>query len=132
MQKRNKNPKNGVCFIFGHSPNNTGCAQVRFLLACQPCFNRATIAWFSLYKNQDQITIDLGFCFCFGVDSSFRLNSLFLLWFFNLYLPQQVPPCSFPLFNGRGQNSLVGNAIVLNMLHGSSLSLVTHSLSGTQ
>ena len=24
-------------FIFGHSPNTTGCAQVRFLLACQPC-----------------------------------------------------------------------------------------------
>ena len=30
-------PHSGWFFIFGHSPNNTGCAQVRFLLACQPC-----------------------------------------------------------------------------------------------
>ena len=30
-------PHSGWYFSFGHSPNNTGCAQVRFLLACQPC-----------------------------------------------------------------------------------------------
>ena len=30
-------PYNGGYFIFGHSPNTTGCAQVRFGLACQPC-----------------------------------------------------------------------------------------------
>ena len=30
-------PHSGWYFLFGHSPNNTGCAQVRFLLACQPC-----------------------------------------------------------------------------------------------
>ena len=30
-------PYNGGYFIFGHSPNTTGCAQVRLLLACQPC-----------------------------------------------------------------------------------------------
>ncbi len=27
----------GGYFSFGHSPNNTGCAQVRCILACQPC-----------------------------------------------------------------------------------------------
>ena len=37
-QYRNKNPPRitGGDFSFGHSPNNTGCAQVRLLLACQP------------------------------------------------------------------------------------------------
>ena len=30
-------PHSGGYFSFGHSPNNTGGAQVRFLLACQPC-----------------------------------------------------------------------------------------------
>ena len=29
-------PYNGGYFSFGHSPNITGCAQVRFRLACQP------------------------------------------------------------------------------------------------
>ena len=29
--------QNREYFSFGHSPNNTGCAQVRFLLACRPC-----------------------------------------------------------------------------------------------
>ena len=29
----------GGYFSFGHSPNHTGCAQVRFILACQPCTN---------------------------------------------------------------------------------------------
>ena len=29
-------PHSGWYFSFGHSPNITGCAQVRFLLACQP------------------------------------------------------------------------------------------------
>ena len=35
--KINIPPHSGGYFIFGHSPNITGCAQVRFLLACQPC-----------------------------------------------------------------------------------------------
>ena len=35
--KINIPPWNGGDFSFGHSPNTTGCAQVRFLLACQPC-----------------------------------------------------------------------------------------------
>ena len=30
-------PYNGGYFIIGHSPNTTGNAQVRLLLACQPC-----------------------------------------------------------------------------------------------
>ena len=30
-------PHSGGYFIFGRSPNTTGCAQVRFRLACQPC-----------------------------------------------------------------------------------------------
>ena len=30
-------PHSGWYFSFGHSPNITGGAQVRFLLACQPC-----------------------------------------------------------------------------------------------
>jgi len=30
-------PHSGWYFSFGHSPNTTGCAQVRLLLACQPC-----------------------------------------------------------------------------------------------
>ena len=30
-------PHSGGYFSFGHSPNITGGAQVRFLLACQPC-----------------------------------------------------------------------------------------------
>ena len=30
-------PHSGGYFCFGHSPNSTGGAQVRFLLACQPC-----------------------------------------------------------------------------------------------
>ena len=29
-------PQSGGYFRFGHSPNTTGNAQVRFLLACQP------------------------------------------------------------------------------------------------
>ena len=29
--------QNGGYFSFGHSPNITGNAQVRLLLACQPC-----------------------------------------------------------------------------------------------
>ena len=33
----NKNPPYGGYFSFGHSPNTTGCAQVRFRLAYQPC-----------------------------------------------------------------------------------------------
>ena len=32
-------PHSGGYFSFGHSPNITGCAQVRFLLACQPCIS---------------------------------------------------------------------------------------------
>ena len=32
----NIHPHSGWFFIFGHSPNTTGNAQVRFLLACQP------------------------------------------------------------------------------------------------
>ena len=37
-KKANKYPprKRGD-FSFGYSPNTTDCAQVRFLLACQPC-----------------------------------------------------------------------------------------------
>ena len=35
--KINIPPHSGGYFIFGHSPNITGCAQVRFSLACQPC-----------------------------------------------------------------------------------------------
>ena len=38
-------PYNGGYFIFGHSPNNTDGAQVRFLLACHPC-----IQWVATYK----------------------------------------------------------------------------------
>ena len=30
-------PLSGGYFSFGHSPNITGCTQVRFLWACQPC-----------------------------------------------------------------------------------------------
>ena len=30
-------PHSGGYFSFGRSPNTTGCAQVRFRLACQPC-----------------------------------------------------------------------------------------------
>ena len=30
-------PYNGGYFSFGQSPKDTGGAQVRFLLACQPC-----------------------------------------------------------------------------------------------
>ena len=36
-RKINIHPHIGWFFIFGHSPNNTGDAQVRFRLACQPC-----------------------------------------------------------------------------------------------
>ena len=32
--KKDPPVKNGGYFIFGHSPNTTGCAQVRFLLPC--------------------------------------------------------------------------------------------------
>ena len=35
-RKKIKIPPGGY-FSFGHSPNNTGCAQVRCILACQPC-----------------------------------------------------------------------------------------------
>ena len=33
----NLHQPNGGYFSFGHSPNITGCAQVRFRLACKPC-----------------------------------------------------------------------------------------------
>ena len=35
-RKINIHPHSGWYFIFGHSPNTTGNAQVRLLLACQP------------------------------------------------------------------------------------------------
>ena len=37
MTEINIPPHSGGYFLFGHSPNTTGCAQVRCLLACQPC-----------------------------------------------------------------------------------------------
>ena len=37
INKINIPPYNGGYFSFGHSPNTTGGAQVRCLLACQPC-----------------------------------------------------------------------------------------------
>ena len=33
----NIHPHSGGDFSFGHSPNTTGCAQVRRVLVCQPC-----------------------------------------------------------------------------------------------
>ena len=45
----NIHPHSGWYFIFGHSPNITGGAQVRCLLACQPCIlcllTRKRVPW---------------------------------------------------------------------------------------
>ena len=54
----------GGYFFFGHSPNITGCAQVRLLLACQPCICYLLPVNGSLGSNTLNWSLSASFCNC--------------------------------------------------------------------